>query len=77
MDYYKREILKMAMQSATFTKVKVVNALGWLYLEKDLEKILGRMVKSGLLKRVKPGMFCLGGGKRIMRRKKKNQDGPK
>lgn len=49
------------------TKAQVVEALGGNYYcngDKHVGDRLSRMVKSGILIRVKPGLFVLGGGKK-------------
>ena len=58
----RRVILDMARKSETITKKQVVKALGYTYYanaSKHLGDILSRMVNSGLLHRLKPGIFKL------------------
>ena len=61
-----REILSVMQKSGgTATKAQIVDNLDWYYHngEKHIGGRLSRMVNSGLLVRVKPGVFRIGAGK--------------
>ena len=61
-----REILTIINAfGGTATKAQIVDNLDWYYHngEKHIGGRLSRMVNSGLLVRVKPGVFRIGSGK--------------
>ena len=58
-----RDILKLFRPGLEVTKQAIVDVYGDYYYhngEKYIGEILGRMVKCGLIERVKPGVFRLG-----------------
>lgn len=67
MTQQQRNILRAAAANGgTITKREVADMSGSYFCnaDKHLGAILSRMVKSGLLKRIRPGVFEIGSGKK-------------